>query len=99
MEDIKLEIISLKDSVSSRKSGSAYLNSLVCEFRKRKSQQNRKYCAEGLPEFFDRFETKTIGIEMNKSCVSLMGAIMPCSNKDVPQPRPVLVTSYALQHA
>ena len=29
MEDIKFGIISLKDSVSSRKSGSAYLNSLV----------------------------------------------------------------------
>jgi hypothetical protein len=30
-----------------------------------------------LPAFFDRFETKTIGLEINKSSASLTGAIMP----------------------
>jgi hypothetical protein len=29
-----------------------------------------------LPAFFDRFETKTIGLEINKSSVSLTGAII-----------------------
>ena len=76
MDVRKFGVTEENDSVRSCKSGISYRKSLVCECKYRKSQQNLKCDDPSL--LFERFETRTTGLVMGMSSVSLTGAMIPC---------------------